>query len=154
MPKAIPEGYATLTPYLVVNDAARAIEFYRQALGATEAFRMAEPSGRIGHAELRLGDSVLMLADEFPDVGARSPRTIGGTPVSLLLYTEDVDAVVGRAVAHGATLVRPIQNQFYGDRTGTIVDPFGHQWTIATHVEDVAPEELAARAAAAHQGTS
>jgi PhnB protein len=150
--KSIPEGYHTLTPYLIVHDAAGAIEFYKQAFGATEMFRMAGPDGRIGHAEIRVGDSQIMLADEHPEMNARSPRTIGGSPVSFMLYVEDVDGIVAQALAAGATLKRPIANQFYGDRTGGVEDPFGHNWYIATHVEDVAPEELQRRAAAAHGG--
>ncbi|MGB8509474.1 MAG: VOC family protein [Pyrinomonadaceae bacterium] len=151
--KAIPEGYHSLTPYIVVNDGARAIEFYKQAFGATELFRMDAPGGKIGHAEIRIGDSNIMLADEHPEMNARSPQTLGGSPVSLMLYVTDVDATVGKAVEAGAKLTRPIADQFYGDRTGGIEDPFGHAWYIATHVEDVAPEELQKRAAAAgHTG--
>ena len=141
-----------MTPYLIVNGAARAIEFYKQAFGATETFRMEGPDGRIGHAEIKIGDSHVMLADEQPQIGARSPQTIGGSPVSLTLYVEDVDATVNRAVEAGAKLTRPVANQFYGDRTGGVEDPFGHAWYVATHVEDVAPEEMQKRAAAAHQG--
>jgi PhnB protein len=150
--KPIPDGYHTLTPYLIVHDGARAIEFYKRAFGATEMFRMDGPDGRIGHAEIRIGDSQIMLADEHPEMNARSPQTIGGSPVSFMLYVEDVDAMVAQAIAAGATLKRPIANQFYGDRTGGVEDPFGHNWYIATHVEDVAPEELQRRAAAAHGG--
>ena len=150
--KPIPEGYHTATPYLIVGDGARALEFYKQAFGATELFRMAGPDGRIGHAEIKIGDSPIMLADEHPEMNARSPRTLGGSPVSLVLYVEDVDAVVEQAVAAGAKLTRPVANQFYGDRTGGVEDPFGHVWYIATHVEDVSPEELQRRAAAAHHG--
>jgi PhnB protein len=150
--KPIPDGYHTLTPYLIVHDAARAIEFYKQAFDATEMFRMDGPDGRIGHAEMRVGDSQIMLADEHLEMNARSPQTIGGSPVSFMLYVEDVDAMVAQAIAAGATLKRPIANQFYGDRTGGVEDPFGHNWYIATHVEDVAPEELQRRAAAAHGG--
>lgn len=147
-PKPLPAGYHSITPYLIVTPASQAIEFYKTAFGATEAMRLATPQGKVGHAELKVGDSFVMLADEFPEWDARSPHTIGGTPVTMLLYVEDVDAVVTRAVAAGARLTRPIQDQFYGDRSGTILDPFGHQWTIATHVEDVAPEEMKRRAAA------
>ena len=147
--KPVPDGYHSITPYLVVKGGARAIEFYRRAFGATELMRMAQPDGRIGHAELRIGDSVLMLADEHPEIGARSPQTIGGSPVSILLYVPDVDATVARAVEAGATLTRPVADQFYGDRTGGVTDPFGHVWYVATHVEDVPPDEMAARAAAA-----
>ncbi|HYH86522.1 MAG TPA: VOC family protein [Pyrinomonadaceae bacterium] len=150
--KPIPEGYHSVTPYIIVNDGARAIEFYKQAFGATELFRMDAPGGKIGHAEIRIGDSNIMLADEHPEMNARSPQTIGGSPVSLMLYVADVDATVGKAIEAGAKLTRPVANQFYGDRTGGIEDPFGHAWYVATHVEDIAPEELKKRAAAAHQG--
>jgi PhnB protein len=152
--KPIPDGYHSVTPYLIVGDGARALEFYKQAFGATELFRMDAPGGKIGHAEIKIGDSRVMLADEHPQMNARSPQTIGGSPVSLMLYVSDVDATVGKAVASGAKLTRPVANQFYGDRTGGIEDPFGHAWYIATHVEDVAPEELQKRAAAAHQGSA
>jgi PhnB protein len=145
--KPIPEGYHALTPYLVMRDAARAIAFYERAFGAKELFRMAGPDGRVGHAELQLGDSRLMLADEHPEVGARGPQD-PGTGVTLLLYVDDVDGTVARAVAAGARVTRPVADQFYGDRSGGLLDPFGHAWMIATHVEDVAPDELARRAAA------
>jgi PhnB protein len=148
-PRPIPEGYHTITPYLIVTGAAGAIEFYKHAFGAKEVMRIPHPDGRIGHAELQLGDSRIMLADEFPEIGARSPMSLGGTPVSILLYVEDVDAVTTRALAAGAKLLRPLKDQFYGDRTGTLSDPFGHQWTIATHKEDVSPDEMKKRAAAA-----
>ena len=144
--RPIPEGYHSLTPYLIVNDAAGAIAFYKEAFGAAEVMRMAAPGGRVGHAELKIGDSRIMLADEFPDMGARSPKAIGGSPVSLHLYVEDVDAVAKRAVAAGAKEVRPVKDQFYGDRLGTVEDPFGHLWHISTHVEDVPPDELRRRA--------
>ena len=146
---AIPEGYHSITPYLIVKGGARAIDWYVSALGARELMRMPGPDGRIGHAEVRIGDSVVMLADEHPDVGARAPESVGGSPVGLMLYVEDCDAVVRRAVDAGARLERPVQDQFYGDRSGTIRDPFGHQWTIATHTEDLTPEELEQRMAAA-----
>jgi len=148
----IPDGYHSVTPYLIVNDGARAIEFYKQAFGATELFRMEGPDGRIGHAEIRIGDSHVMLADEHPQMNARSPQSFGGSPVSLMLYVDDVDTTVGRAVEAGAKLTRPVADQFYGDRTGGVEDPFGHAWYVATHVEDVPPEELKKRAAAAHGG--
>jgi PhnB protein len=148
--KPIPEGYHSVTPYLIVDDAARAIEFYKGAFGATELFRMPRPDGRIGHAEIRVGDSHVMLADEHPEINARGPRTLGGSPVTFVLYVEDVDAQVERAVAAGAKVTRPVADQFYGDRTGGVEDPFGHVWFIATHVEDVPPDELKRRAAAAH----
>ena len=150
--KPIPDGYHSVTPYIVVGDGARAIEFYKQAFGATELFRMDGPDGKIHHAEIRVGDSNIMLADEHPEMNARSPQTMGGSPVSLMLYVTDVDATVGKAIEAGAKLTRPVANQFYGDRTGGIEDPFGHAWYIATHVEDVAPEELQKRAAAAQGG--
>lgn len=150
--KPIPDGYHSVTPYLIVNDGARAIEFYKQAFGALELFRMDGPDGRVGHAEIKIGDSHVMLADEHPEIAARSPQSIGGSPVSLMLYVEDVDATVGRALEAGAKLTRPVADQFYGDRTGGLEDPFGHAWYVATHVEDVPPEELQRRAAAAHQG--
>jgi PhnB protein len=146
--KPIPDGYSSVTPYLVVNDAVGAIAFYQQTLGAKERFRMSGPDGKVGHAEIQIGDSVVMLADEFPNMGATSPRSLGGTPVSLLVYVEDVDTVAGRFVAAGAKTLRAIQNQFYGDRSGTFEDPFGHKWTIATHVEDVSPEEMHRRSEA------
>ena len=151
--KAIPEGYRTATPYLIVRGAADAIEFYKRAFGATEMLRMADPQGRVGHAEIRIGDSVIMLADEHPAMGYRGPRSLGGSSVSILLYLDDVDAVFDRAVKAGAKALRPVANQFYGDRSGTLEDPFGHVWTIATHVEDVAPEELKRRADAALKST-
>ena len=147
--KPIPEGYHSATPYLIVKDAARAIEFYKRAFGATELLRMAAPGGKIGHAEIKIGDSPIMLADEVPDMGALSPESLGGTPVSILLYVEDVDAVFNQAIAAGAKVQRPVKDQFYGDRTGGVTDPFGHVWYVATHKEDVSPEEMRKRAAAA-----
>ena len=149
MTKAIPDGYRTATPYLIVKGAAEAIEFYKRAFGATETLRMADPQGKIHHAEIRIGDSMIMLADEQPAMGYRSPRSIGGSSVSFLLYLEDVDAVFERAVKAGAKAQQPVKNQFYGDRSGTLEDPFGHVWTVATHIEDVPPEEMRRRAAAA-----
>jgi PhnB protein len=147
--RPIPEGYHTATPYLIVKGAASAIEFYKKAFGATELFRMGDPSGKIGHAEIKIGDSPIMLADEVLEMGYRSPQSYGGTPVSLLLYMEDVDARFKQAVAAGATVQKPVQDQFYGDRSGTLVDPFGHVWTLATHQEDVPPEEMQKRMAEA-----
>lgn len=147
--KPIPEGYRTATPYLIIKGAADAIDFYKRAFGATELLRMADPQGRVGHAEIKIGDSVIMLADEHPDMGYRGPRSLGGSSVSILLYLEDVDEVFARAVEAGAKPLREIANQFYGDRSGTLEDPFGHVWTVATHVEDVPPEELERRAEAA-----
>jgi PhnB protein len=140
--KPIPDGYHTATPYLIVRGAAKAIDFYQQAFGATERMRFADPSGRIGHAEITIGDSVIMLADEFPEMGFRGPESLGGSPVGILLYVEDVDAQASRATAAGAKVLRPVTDQFYGDRSGTFADPFGHTWTLATHKEDVSPEEL------------
>ena len=151
--KAIPEGYRTATPYLIVKGAAEAIEFYKHAFGATEMLRMADPQGRVGHAEIRIGDSVIMLADEHPAMGYRGPRALGGSSVSILLYIDDVDTVFERAVKAGAKALRPVADQFYGDRSGTLEDPFGHVWTIATHVEDVSPEELKRRAEAVMRTT-
>ncbi len=148
-PEPIPDGYHTATPYLIVNDAAQAIEFYKEAFGATELLRMAKPDGKIGHAEIRIGDSTIMLADEFPEMGARSPQSFGGSPVSIFLYVENVDAVFAQTVAAGAVVQRPVADQFYGDRMGGVKDPFGHAWYIATHVEDVSPEEMRKRAATA-----
>jgi len=150
--KPIPDGYHSVTPYLIFDNAAAALEFYKKALGAVELMRFPAPGGKIGHAEIRIGDSPVMLSDESPEMNARSARTIGGSPISLLVYVEDVDALVARAVAAGAKLVRPVANQFYGDRTGGIDDPFGYHWYIATHVEDVPPEELKKRAAKAMGG--
>ena len=148
-PKPVPDGYHTATPYLIVKGAAQAIEFYKKAFGATELMRMAQPGGKIGHAEIKIGDSPIMLADESPEMGARSPQSFGGSPVSILLYVEDVDTIFSQAVAAGAKVQRPVADQFYGDRTGGIEDPFGHVWYIATHTEDVSPEEMRRRAAAA-----
>jgi PhnB protein len=145
--KYIPEGYHTATPYLICKGAARAIDFYKQAFGATELMRFPGPGGSIGHAEIKIGDSAIMLADEVPQMGYRSPATLGGSPVSIMLYVQDVDKVVDRAVKAGAKLERPVADQFYGDRNGTIQDPFGHVWTIGTHKEDVSPEEMQRRAA-------
>ena len=142
-----PAGYHTATPYLIVKGAADAIEFYKAAFGATELMRLDMPGGIVCHAEIKIGDSVIMLGDENPKWGAVGPQTIGGTPVGLCLYFPDVDAKFAAAVAGGAKVERPVQDQFYGDRSGTVVDPFGHKWTIATHVEDVSPEEMQARMA-------
>jgi len=147
--KPIPEGYHTATPYLIINDAAAAIEFYKQAFAATEVMRCADPSGKIGHAEIKIGNSPIMLADEFPDMGFRGPKALGGSPVGILLYVEDVDARFNQAIAAGATERMPVKDQFYGDRSGTLTDPFGHVWTIATHKEDVSPEEVHKRFEAA-----
>jgi len=147
MAKPIPEGYHAVTPYLICKGAAQAIEFYKKALGAKELFRMDGPGGTIGHAELLIGDSHVMLADESPDGQWRSPQSVGGTPVTMMLYVQDVDATFRDALAAGAHVVRDVKDQFYGDRSGTIADPFGHVWTIGTHVEDVSPDEMARRMA-------
>jgi PhnB protein len=143
--KPIPEGYHTVTPYLIVKGAARAIDYYRKAFGAEEVMRMSYPDGRVGHAELKIGDSHVMLADEHPEMGFRGPQTLGGSPTGLLVYVEDVDRAFDRAITAGATVRRPVEDQFYGDRTGTLTDPFGHVWTLATHKEDVPQKELERR---------
>ena len=148
----IPAGYHTVTPYLVVNGGAKALEFYRRAFGATETTKLMMPDGRLGHAEIRLGDSVIMLSDEFPEFGGKAPPTLGGTPVCIHLYVEDVDAFFKRALAAGAKERKPIVDQFYGDRSGQLEDPFGHLWWVATHKEDVAPEELQKRVQALFAG--
>ncbi len=148
MTKPIPDGYHAITPYLIVAGGAMALEFYGRAFGAIERERMQDPSGKIRHAEISIGDLRVMLADEHPEIGALGPGTIGGSPVSLHLYVEDVDAVVGQAVAAGAKLTRPVADQFYGDRVGGITDPFGHRWFIATHKEDLTSDEIHRRAAA------
>jgi PhnB protein len=144
--KSIPDGYHSVTPYLIVKGAADALKFYKRAFGAAELMRMANPDGRIGHAEMRIGDSVVMLADEHPEIGHRGPQSLGGVAVSLVVYVDHVDEVFKQALAGGAKEIRPLKDQFYGDRSGTLQDPFGHQWTLATHIEDVAPEELRRRA--------
>ena len=144
--KPVPEGYHTLTPYLSLDDAAGAIEFYKQAFGAKEQMRMDAPGGKIGHAQLQIGDSLVMLSDAFPGSSVRPPRELGATNASIFMYVEDVDAVVKKAVDAGATVTTEVEDQFWGDRFGTVTDPFGHVWSIATHVEDVPPEEMAERA--------
>ena len=141
----IPEGYPRVTPYLHVDGAATAIDFYKGVLGAEERMRMPGPDGKLGHAELKIGESIVMLADELPYMGVHGPRSLGGTPVTLHVYVEDVDAVFDAALAAGATSVRAVENQFYGDRTGQFEDPFGHRWNIASHVEDVPSEEMEKR---------
>lgn len=146
--KAIPEGYHSVTPYLIIDGAAAAIEFYKRAFDAVETHPpFKDPKGKIGHAELRIGDSPVMLADEFPEMGHKGAKSFGGSPVGLMLYVENVDKVFETAVKAGAKVVRPLENQFYGDRNGQLEDPFGHSWTIASHVEDVPLEELNRRAA-------
>lgn len=147
MVEPIPAGYHSVTPYLMARDAARAIAFYRDAFGAQEVMRFDTPDGRIAHAEVKIGDSHVMLADEVPDQGLVGPQTLGGAGVSLMLYVDDVDATFAKAVAAGATVRRPVADQFYGDRVGTLVDPFGHVWSIGTHREDVSVEEMQRRMA-------
>ena len=146
--KPIPEGYHSVTPYLIIESAADAIEFYKQAFGAVELFRMPGPDGKIGHAEIKIGDSPIMLADAYPDMGYNGPKSLGGSPVSLMIYVEEVDPVFNRAVDAGATVKEAVSDKFYGDRMGTLIDPFGHVWHVATHKEDVSPTEMEKRAAA------
>ena len=146
--KPIPDGYQSVIPYLIVSGAAKALDYYQKAFGAKERMRLLMPGGRIGHAEIEIGDCVVMLADEFPEMGVKSPTTIGGTPVGICIYVENVDAVFQRAIAVGGKQEKPLQNQFYGDRSGTVIDPFGHKWTVATHIEDVSEEEISRRMAA------
>jgi PhnB protein len=149
MVKPIPDEYPQVMPYLIVDGATAAIEFYCSVLGATERLRMSGPDDKVGHAELEIGKSVILLADEFPEMDARGPKSVGGTPVTLHVYVEDVDSVFDRAVQAGAKALRPVEDRFYGDRAGQFEDPFGHRWDVATHVEDVPPDEMAMRAAAA-----
>ena len=146
--KAIPEGYHTATPYLIIKGAAQAIEFYKKVFGATEVMRFPMADGRVGHAEIKIGDSFLMMADEFPEMGYVSPKTLGGTPVSIMLYVDDADATFDRAVSAGAHAEQKMEDKFYGDRSGTVMDPFGHRWTISTHKEDISMEEMQRRAGA------
>lgn len=155
MPKTnyIPEGYGQITPYLIVKGAGKAIDYYKKAFGAELVLRMDQPDGRVGHAEMRIGNAYIMLADEFPERNIRSPQSLGGAGVSLLLYVPDVDRVFRQAVEAGANVDRKVEDQFYGDRSGNLVDPFGHKWTIATHMEDVSSEEMKRRAEAAMQTT-
>jgi PhnB protein len=143
--RAIPAGHRTVTPYLTIKHAAKALEFYKQAFGATEVYKLMMPDGRLGHAEIRLGDSMIMLSDEFPEYGGKAPDTLGGSPVSIHLYVEDVDAFFKRALAAGAKPRQPVMDQFWGDRSGQLEDPFEHVWWVATHKEDVAPEEIQKR---------
>jgi PhnB protein len=149
MTNPIPEGYPRVTPYLYIDGANAAIDFYTSVLGATERMRMPGPDGKIGHAELALGDSVIMLADEHPEMGVRGPKTVGGTPMALHVYVEDVDSVFEKAIQAGAKELRAVEDQFYGDRAGQFEDPFGHHWNVASHVEDVPPDEMEKRAAEA-----
>jgi PhnB protein len=150
--KPIPDGYPRVSAYLVVDGASDAIDFYKDVFGASERMRMGDPSGKVGHAELAIGDSVVMLADEYPEMDAVGPKTVGGTPVTMSVYVEDVDATFDRAVKAGAKALRPVENQFYGDRSGQFLDPFGHKWSVASHIEDVPPDEMAKRAAEAMGG--
>src|ERR1700722_8707180 len=143
--KAIPEGYHSVTPYLFVNGAASAIDYYKKVFGAKERMRMPGPDGKVMHAELEIGDSTVMISDENPQMGARSPQSVGGASTCLHVYVENVDAIAQKATEAGAKLVRPVKDQFYGDRTGTVIDPFGHMWSIATHIEDVTPAEVEKR---------
>jgi PhnB protein len=143
----IPQGYHSITPYLFIQGASSAIDYYKKVFGAEERMRMPGPDGRVMHAELQIGDSIVMLADENPEMGAKSPKTIGGAASSLHVYVRDVDTTTQKAVDGGGQLVRPVKNQFYGDRSGSIIDPFGHLWSIATHIEDVSPEEMKKRMA-------
>lgn len=146
--KAIPDGYASVTPYLIINGAGAAIDFYKKVFNATERMRIPTHDGKVGHAEIEIGGSVIMLADECPERGAKGPQAIGGTPVSIHVYVSNSDDVFAKAMAAGAKQLRPVENQFYGDRSGGFADPFGHSWYVATHVEDVSPEELKRRMAA------
>ena len=148
--KPIPEGYHTVTPYLIIQDAASAIEFYKQAFGAVELFRMADPSsGKVGHAEIKIGSSPIMLGEEHLEMGYRGVQSYGGSPISIMLYVEDSDALFNQAVAAGAEVKQAMKDQFYGDRSGTVADPFGYQWHLSTHKEEVAPEEMKKRMEAA-----
>jgi PhnB protein len=149
MANPIPDDYPRVTPYLIVDGASAAIEFYSSVLGANERMRMAGPDGKVGHAELSIGDSMIMLADEHLDMDVRGPRTVGGTPVTLHVYVDDADGVFERAIEAGAKALRPVEDKFYGDRSGQFEDPFGHRWDVATHVEDVPAEGMSKRAAAA-----
>jgi PhnB protein len=150
--KAVPDGYEGITPYLICKNAEAAIEFYKKAFGAVELFRVGEPGRKVGHAEMKIGNVIFMLADEFPDIGAISPQTLGGTPVTFYVYVEDVDGFTEKAIGEGLKVLKPVADQFYGDRSGHFEDPFGHKWGFATHVEDLTPEQLNERAKAAHGG--
>ena len=152
--KAIPEGFEGATPYLAIKGAAEAMEFYKKGFGAVETMRMTRPDGRVGHAELKIGKAKLMLADEHPEIGFVGPRTLGGSTVTIHIYVEDVDALAAKAEAAGAKVLRPVADQFYGDRTGQFEDPFGHRWSFATHKEDVSNEEMKKRAATYTVGSS
>lgn len=152
MTKPVPEGYHTTTPYLIIGGAAEAIEFYKKAFGATELLRFPAPGGKIGHAEIKIGDSPIMLADEFPEMGYKGPKALGGSPVSLMIYVEDVDTVFNQAVAAGAAVKEALSDKFYGDRMGTVTDPYGHVWHVSTHKEDVSIEEMERRMKAMSAG--
>ena len=154
MVKPIPDGYPRVTPYLIVDGASAAIDFYTSVLGATERMRMGAPGDKVGHAELEIGDSVIMLADEGPEIGALGPGTVGGTPVSLHVYVEDADRVFASAIEAGAKELQPMEDKFYGDRSGSFEDPFGHRWHVASHVEDVPPDEMEQRMTEATAGGS
>jgi PhnB protein len=147
--RPVPEGYSSVTPYLIVTGAADAIEYYKKVFNASEIMRFPQPDGKIGHAEIKIGDSIVMLADEAPAMGHRSPQSLGGSATGLMLYVEDVDTVFSRAVEAGGKTLQPLKDQFYGDRSGSLIDPFGHIWTVATHIEDVEPEEMQRRMDAA-----
>jgi PhnB protein len=146
--KAVPDGYEGATPYLIINGASAAIDFYKKGFGATETMRIPAPGGKVGHAEIKIGKATIMLADESPEMDHKGPRSLGGSPVSLVIYVPNVDEFIKRAVDAGAKLIRSVEDKFYGDRSGSLEDPFGHQWHFATHIEDVPPDELAKRAAA------
>ena len=153
--KPIPDGYSSVTPYLIVSGAAKALDYYKKAFGAQELMRFDGPGGKIMHAEMQIGNARVMLADESPEMGHKSPKTLGGSGTGLMLYVDQVDKTFERAIAGGAKVMRPVENQFYGDRTGSLTDPFGHIWTIATHVEDVSDQEIQRRmeaTARAHAG--
>jgi PhnB protein len=152
--KPIPEGYHSVTPYLIIEGAGEAIEFYKKAFGAKELFRFPTPDGKVGHAEMKIGDSAIMLADAYPAMGYNSPKSLGGSPVSLMVYVEDVDTVFNQAVEAGATVKEAVTDKFYGDRSGSLIDPFGHVWHVATHKEDVSMEEMEKRAKAASAASS
>ena len=150
--KAIPDGYHSITPYLIVGGAAEAIEFYKQAFGAVEHLRLNSPDGKVAHAEMKIGNSIVMMGESCPEYNTRDPKQLGGTPVGLMIYVEDVDSVFARALSVGGTELRPVQDQFYGDRSGTLTDPFGHQWTISTHKEDLSQEVIVERMKAMYSG--
>ena len=152
--KPIPEGYHSVTPYLIIEGAGEAIEFYQKAFGAKELLRFPTPDGKIGHAEIKIGDSPIMLADAYPAMGYNSPKSLGGSPVSLMIYVEKVDTVFNQAVQAGATVKEAVTDKFYGDRSGSLIDPFGHVWHVSTHTEDVSMEEMEKRAKAASAGSS